>query len=483
MEDDIGLRVCDSEGHRGTIRYVGSVEGTQGVWYGIDWDSETRGKHDGSHNGVKYFWTHSTTSGSFMRRDKLNFGSSFMEALHRKYVETDNELTVRENVEEVKASINAPFLELVGFDQVHEEQKSFKNLKIVSLMDSRVSNAGKTHDEIEQAVPFIEDLDLSRNLLASWFAVGEITCQLKHLRHLNLSTNKLPIPNDTSGVMEQIFPQGHIHTLTLEELYLQENNIVDWGEVNALGSLPNLKYLNLASTNLRNIKLDKEGHLFPSLETLIISENKIDSWDHISQLYYLPKLSSLRFTKNPILAEERVVSSREKTIARLGGLKLLNGSAIERQERQGSEYDYIKEFGAVWLDENRRGEFLEANPRYEYLVKLHGPPLKEESAPVKSRDIIQITFQSDGQTVKKKLPITLTTAKLVNFVQRMFRNSGNPSMFYTSEKNPSQRIELNSCLELYTRFFTPLFGIIPLVIDSFLFLSLTNKPTLTMVPL
>ncbi|XP_026677352.1 tubulin-specific chaperone E-like [Diaphorina citri] len=413
MEDDIGLRVCDSEGHRGTIRYVGSVEGTQGVWYGIDWDSETRGKHDGSHNGVKYFWTHSTTSGSFMRRDKLNFGSSFMEALHRKYVETDNELTVRENVEEVKASINAPFLELVGFDQVHEEQ----------------------------------------------------------------NTNKLPIPNDTSGVMEQIFPQGHIHTLTLgnmgyiwadilkllanfpvtclklpsnrittldsvpgmfsslEELYLQENNIVDWGEVNALGSLPNLKYLNLASTNLRNIKLNKEGHYHEELLVL---------WDHISQLYYLPKLSSLRFTKNPILAEERVVSSREKTIARLGGLKLLNGSAIERQERQGSEYDYIKEFGAVWLDENRRGEFLEANPRYEYLVKLHGPPLKEESAPVKSRDIIQITFQSDGQTVKKKLPITLTTAKLVNFVQRMFRNSGNPSMFYTSEKNPSQRIELNS---------------------------------------
>ncbi|KAI5736499.1 hypothetical protein M8J76_003888 [Diaphorina citri] len=460
MEDDIGLRVCDSEGHRGTIRYVGSVEGTQGVWYGIDWDSETRGKHDGSHNGVKYFWTHSTTSGSFMRRDKLNFGSSFMEALHRKYVETDNELTVRENVEEVKASINAPFLELVGFDQVHEEQKSFKNLKIVSLMDSRVSNAGKTHDEIEQAVPFIEDLDLSRNLLASWFA---------------LPSNRITTLDSVPGMFS-----------SLEELYLQENNIVDWGEVNALGSLPNLKYLNLASTNLRNIKLNKEGHLFPSLETLIISENKIDSWDHISQLHYLPKLSSLRFTKNPILAEERVVSSREKTIARLGGLKLLNGSAIERQERQGSEYDYIKEFGAVWLDEKRRAEFLEANPRYEYLVKLHGPPLKEESAPVKSRDIIQITFQSDGQTVKKKLPITLTTAKLVNFVQRMFRNSGNPSMFYTSEKNPSQRIELNSesCLEfMNTRFFTPLFGIIPLDIDSFLFLSLTNKPTLTMVPL
>lgn len=29
------------------------------------------------------------------------------------------------------------------------------------------------------------------------------------------SNNKLPVPNDMSGVMEQIFPRGHIHTLTL----------------------------------------------------------------------------------------------------------------------------------------------------------------------------------------------------------------------------------------------------------------------------
>jgi dynactin complex subunit len=38
-----------------TIRYVGSVEGTTGDWYGVEWDDPTRGKHSGEHKGVRYF--------------------------------------------------------------------------------------------------------------------------------------------------------------------------------------------------------------------------------------------------------------------------------------------------------------------------------------------------------------------------------------------------------------------------------------------
>uniref|UniRef100_A0A8D9DX45 Tubulin-specific chaperone E n=2 Tax=Cacopsylla melanoneura TaxID=428564 RepID=A0A8D9DX45_9HEMI len=499
MEDEVGLRVCDSDGYRATIRYVGSVEGTSGVWYGVDWDDGSRGKHDGTHNGVKHFWTHSPKSGSFMRRDKLLFGVSFMEAMVTKYVDAENELIVRENVEEVKASMNAPFLELVGFERVAEEQKSFETLKIVSLMDSRVSHAGSSHDEIERTVPNIEDLDLSRNLLASWFTVGDITRQLKCLKQLNVSNNKLPVPNHMEGVIEQIFPQGEMSTLTLgnmgyiwsdilklfatfpvtclkipanhistldsipnmfqvlEELYLQENNIVDWSEVNALGQLPKLKYLNLASTNLRNIKLDPGGTeggppLFPALETLIISDNKIDSWDDVSQLHYLPKLTSLRFTKNPIWSADRVSTSRDKTICRIGTLTVLNGSSIEKQERRGSEYSYIKEYGAVWLSEKNRKQFVIANPRYEYLVNLHGPPLAELSGPagttasVATKHIILLNFHhiEEDKVVQKKVPLTLSISKVVNLVQRVFGNPSNvTTMYYTSEKNLSQHIELN----------------------------------------
>lgn len=38
-----------------TVRYIGHVHGTKGQWLGVEWDDPQRGKHDGSHNGVKYF--------------------------------------------------------------------------------------------------------------------------------------------------------------------------------------------------------------------------------------------------------------------------------------------------------------------------------------------------------------------------------------------------------------------------------------------
>lgn len=41
--------------HRGTVRYVGEVPSTRGIWLGVEWDDAGRGKHDGTHDGVRYF--------------------------------------------------------------------------------------------------------------------------------------------------------------------------------------------------------------------------------------------------------------------------------------------------------------------------------------------------------------------------------------------------------------------------------------------
>lgn len=38
-----------------TVRYHGPVAGTTGPWLGVEWDDPTRGKHNGSHQGTKYF--------------------------------------------------------------------------------------------------------------------------------------------------------------------------------------------------------------------------------------------------------------------------------------------------------------------------------------------------------------------------------------------------------------------------------------------
>ena len=38
-----------------TVRYIGTVEGASKEWLGVEWDDRTRGKHDGEHNGKRYF--------------------------------------------------------------------------------------------------------------------------------------------------------------------------------------------------------------------------------------------------------------------------------------------------------------------------------------------------------------------------------------------------------------------------------------------
>lgn len=51
----IGDRIVYGE-KRGTILFVGEVPPFAGVWYGVDWDNWSDGKHDGSYKGVRYFY-------------------------------------------------------------------------------------------------------------------------------------------------------------------------------------------------------------------------------------------------------------------------------------------------------------------------------------------------------------------------------------------------------------------------------------------
>lgn len=74
-----------------TVRYLGQVDGQQGVWVGLQWDDIERGKHDGSLNGRRYFsCSDGQQSASFVRKQKLldvaTFGITVKEALIRRFV-------------------------------------------------------------------------------------------------------------------------------------------------------------------------------------------------------------------------------------------------------------------------------------------------------------------------------------------------------------------------------------------------------------
>ena len=51
----VNSRVETLDGNRGFCRYIGSVDGQTGTWVGVEWDDQKRGKHDGKHNGKRYF--------------------------------------------------------------------------------------------------------------------------------------------------------------------------------------------------------------------------------------------------------------------------------------------------------------------------------------------------------------------------------------------------------------------------------------------
>ena len=86
MSVEVGERLIIAK-HRATVRYVGPVEGQEGTWVGVEWDDPSRGKHDGTTGGRRYFacGCDSPTAASFLRISKVGRGSSVVDALVLRY--------------------------------------------------------------------------------------------------------------------------------------------------------------------------------------------------------------------------------------------------------------------------------------------------------------------------------------------------------------------------------------------------------------
>jgi hypothetical protein len=129
----VGCRVIDSEGYKATVRYIGPVAGAKNkeeIWFGVEWDNATRGKHDGSSadsSGVlhKYFEC-APGSGSFIKPTKVTYGRSFLEALNDRYVRLDAPTIAEANAVLPNAFVttskgNQKSIEFVGEEKIRYE--------------------------------------------------------------------------------------------------------------------------------------------------------------------------------------------------------------------------------------------------------------------------------------------------------------------------------------------------------------------------
>ncbi|KAK0085825.1 hypothetical protein PV325_004352 [Microctonus aethiopoides] len=499
----------DCDGHRGNVCYVGLIDDTNGMWLGIDWDDPSRGKHNGIHGGKEYFKTRHPTSGSFVRPGKVKCGISCPDSIKDRYGLINDDLAGvdRNNISSLKREINAPFLEMVGFSKVNKKQSTFNQLRVVSLREQLVSNAGAP-GELAELCPNIEELDISKSLINSWSVIIDIGVELQKLIRLDLSENNLPtkekFPNlnaaafpcvtqltmirmnyDWSDIewCTSMFPALRIlyvafnrvntieHPLAnsnlaqIVDLSLENNDLDNWDEIIKLGELTRLEILNLNANRLDKIRLPSENatgktYLFPALQQLHLSKNFISEWRSISELEKLNNLRDLKFRNNPVVDNEKPETARQLIIARISKLKLLNNTEIARDERNGAEWDYLKLFANEWLQvnidgmEERKNEFITNHPRYPALIELCGGlefPNERVKTEMKS-DVITIEFVSMNETLetsskKKKLLKDMDVQKLTGIAQRLFKTGRKIPILSIQSKHRNDEIPLDKPLQ------------------------------------
>ncbi|KAM4604358.1 tubulin-specific chaperone E isoform 1-T2 [Polymixia lowei] len=496
-DDAVGRRVSCG-GERGTVRFLGAVPPTAGLWLGVEWDNPERGKHNGTHEGVQYFICRHPTGGSFVRPKKASFGVDYLTAVRDLY-----KFDVQEVFKE-ECSISSKTVEMAGFEKIR-----FESLTVVSLKMHEVSGPGPDGD-IQNTTPAVRSLNLCANLLSCWDDVAAITQHMEHLEELLLSYNRLRLPSSPSAQCHA-FSNVKVLSLTncaltwpqlldcapmwprLEELYLSENDVTDLqrpvdvlqslrvldlshnalrdDSVLSIAQLPRLENLNLSQTGLSTLRFNDVPHgcktsMFPVLKILMLNNNSVSEWCVVDELEKLQSLLELSCRHNALLSRDtNPQTANQLLIAKLSQLVYLNRCQILHDDRRGAELDYIKMFGEEWLkagghrdpEKNQpSAEFTSQHPRYQSLIEKYGAPeegeLKKQQPFALKNQLINITFvcpdEADRKPIVKKLPESMVIQKVKGLLYRLLKIPGTDlQLTYTSSKMEGKEIEIDNDLK------------------------------------
>ncbi|OBZ69257.1 Tubulin-specific chaperone E [Grifola frondosa] len=415
----VGARLNYS-GNLGTIRFVGHVDNTQGIWLGVEWDNPRRGKHDGVKDGRKYFSCIIPNSGSFIRPSPaISYGRSFLTALVAKYVELPHGISERVILGSSGGAIE---VEAVGLDKIRGNLCHLERLREVSLDNEGVSSAD-TPGTIERTCPGIRGLDLSKSLIPSWEVVSHIVSELPNLQRLALNQNRLrpPEPMDFGtlaflnltelqlnatmttwpelrGIISripklQLIESGynHLRELSSEEsasqpqevntilkiLNLDGNELYSWSGVCAsLQPFTALERLIVSSNCIERIDAPVNASTSPlsSLRHATLSFNRLKIWRDIDHIpLWCPALESLTLSGNPLVEDPHLgKNARQFAIAKIPSLLVLDGAAISLKERTDSELFYLSYISKHESSDEaiRNREHLQ----WKALCEKHGKP-------------------------------------------------------------------------------------------------------------
>ncbi|CAF3760219.1 unnamed protein product [Rotaria sp. Silwood1] len=457
---EIGDNILVDGKYPATILYIGLVDDHSGQWIGIEYWNQ-QGKHNGTLNGKFYFQTKHQLNGAFIRQQRIQYGNSFTQAIYKQYI---------------KAFSNDYITEDINYSLFGKEYSDYAvDLSSIIRIDlsSQWVNQFDDNDDIYNNLNQIKELNIRQNLIKNWSQLWLILEKyFPELEILNVSNSRMNIDKypskeflnikqivliDTDNdcpIFENIikyFPNlinihldlNHITLISenfvnqiknLTNLSLSDNSTLKYWDpfINRLGLLKYLQELILNNCGIYQIKLpdqDESNELFPSLKYLYISDNKIDSYSSINELSRISSLISLSILRNPIYGTNQFENetSKQMIIARLPYLTHLNRVLISRDERRGAEIDYLQRYAQDYFD--HKLDFIHQHRQYQKLIIKHGEPfLTNQNQVLKKglcirRDLLKVQFElADENEIKieKKIPSSMTIAKLKTFVRRLF---------------------------------------------------------------
>lgn len=148
---------------------------------------------------------------------------------------------------------------------------------------------------------------------------------LKGCRHLSLSTNNIEKISSLSGMENlKILSLGRNQIKKIENLDAIADTLEElWMSYNIVATLAGIEKLS-------------------ALRVLFLSNNKLTSWAEIDRLAALDKLEDLLLAGNPLhleyknAGEEALLEYRIEVVKRLPNLKKLDGKPIEMEERDAA---------------------------------------------------------------------------------------------------------------------------------------------------
>lgn len=129
---------------KATVRYVGEVEGQNGTWVGLDWDSAARGKNNGSTGGRSYFQCSAPGSGSFVRVEKFQAQTeptaTILAAVQARYGDQETDQAKQEaspaSMPRPKKGVHWQF---IGAEKVQARLSQLQTLEKATLINCRIS--------------------------------------------------------------------------------------------------------------------------------------------------------------------------------------------------------------------------------------------------------------------------------------------------------------------------------------------------------